>query len=840
MMKGKWRRIVAGVCAFALIAGVALTHAPSMVRANANGPLKDASEYLAFGKTDTHLQLSQSLTTAPNTIEVSVKAKEVREWTLMQAGESMNAAVDAVEYKQTATTGQVSAEEATEGLSEGTIYSKIVVSPRDTATNTGGQFGFRTVKYEGVETPTIPNRYRQSDLAISFWIYSAENTTLPSGAIAIASGGWSNAREIRWTTGQYITLQQGWNYVELDLDEYATEIPDGAGNSFDYENINFVRWYTDGSYLTEETEFRLTDIKLIAKDVEDLNEDSWLLRSGHNKTWTWYGLANNAISYKTTGASDKPGAGLNYAELTLAANDQFGFANTDFNTSVPSAYATNDLALSFWFYSSDGVSPKGQIRLSSSGTADTNYIYWNMEDFDDDFKVGWNQITMPFSQNKGIWNLDITGLNFLRWHNTTAVTQETICGISDISVVLLEKDDQVNTQEWTLLAADSSLKSVAENIVTNADFQYKQTVSTGTVAAGEATQGLPEGTAYTKIVTNPSDGRVGFVTNWQGLNAPTLPEECKQENLKIAYWLYSSTGKIPNGGINLTSSGWTNPPALRWWNGDKIKIQQGWNYIELGLNNYSSKEGEFDYTNMNFMQMYSDGAFLTEETEFRITDIKLIYTPEQKETTPVVITEGVNATTLEKNNMIFSNTNVSGENAYALFITRQGYPALLWGTTQYTLKKNIRTDEFTTIKVVKNNEGYIEFYINGTLTGTSKIPETDALGNFTTAHRIGADGNGGQTFEGTIANLAVYSDAAASNCLGHWLLEGDIQYILETMPDISGNNNTAVYRGTRAADWLEYNDVKDAAIDYVGDDYWSMVFIPDMQKVIRPNIQFRR
>ena len=272
-----------------------------------------------------------------------------------------------------------------------------------------------------------------------------------------------------------------------------------------------------------------------------------------------------------------------------------------------------------------------------------------------------------------------------------------------------------------------------------------------------------------------------------------------------------------------------------------MKLKQGWNYIELPLDDYSSVGGSYDYTNIQFVRLYAHdaaSAVLQAENTFRITDIKLVVKQEVLEELakqrPVTVKEVTDTTTLSGNQMIFSNTNVSGETPYALYITSAGYPALLWGTTQYTLEENVCTNEWTKIKAVRNSEGYIEFYLNGVLKGKSEVVESDALGTFTTAHRIAADGTGGQLFKGRIANLRVYSDNTATNLIGSWQLAGNIEYVLDTMKDVSSNANHAVFRGTRASDWVTYDSVKEQAIDYVGEDYWSMIFIPDIQNLTQP------
>ncbi len=600
--------------------------------------------------------------------------------------------------------------------------------------------------------------------------------------------------------------------------------------------------------------------------MDEAKDGEWILRSGHTKKWdSWANLTANTKNYYIASQDDADTSddgmdeGTKYVKIDLRNGQTFDLADFSASASIPSnLYTKDDLALTFWYYTSTGELPGGSILVSSNGGT-TYFISWDVNHFMTDLKVGWNKITLPFKDRTafsdypgGDSGLDITGINFMRWVYQTAASQDVQIGLSDFKIVDLNQIPD-EPQRWTLMQADGTLKEGANRAVTHTDFHYNQKVAdhADTVkAADNAPAELAVGTPYISVQSykdakseggvDYKKGCIGFMTKYEGLSSvmPNLPAECAIEDLKLDFWLYSSTGQFPDGGFRLTTSGWANHPKLEWWKGTHIQIQPGWNHMELSLAD-AAKEPiteDFDYRNSNFFQMYTETkkTVLSEDTEFRFTDIQLVYTPKPPVKAVTVNTkEDVDATTIAGSNMIFSNTNVANETPYALYINSQGYPTLLWGSTQYTLTQNVRTGKFVTIKVVKNTAGNIEFYIDGTLKGTSSSTETDALGSFTTAHRIGADGQGAQLFKGVLANLSVYSDSAAAACIGAWTLEGEIQHVLETMQDTSSKDNDAVFRGTRAADWISYEEVKDKAKEYVGDDYWSMVFIPDIQKITK-------
>ncbi len=602
----------------------------------------------------------------------------------------------------------------------------------------------------------------------------------------------------------------------------------------------------------------------------------WLVRSGASTSWSsWENLSTNTKEYGTVAIGDEildddvMEAGTKYVKVDLTSGKTFNLQDYNLGIDIPDKYEQKDLVLTFWYYTSTGVWPNGKMRLTSNGgtnTGATNGIGINLSDYVDGLKANsWNKISIPLEKMSSVDNnkttIDWHNINYFVWWSQTGVTEAMTMGLSDIKIEVM---DEIG---WTLLAADNTLgtgKTTLERAATHrteeAGGYYNQAISTGKVSIDEATSELPVGTKYIKINSYKdsrtegeitySGGRVGFVTPWKGLQARideiTFPEGCKQEDLTISFWLYVSNGKMPTGGFQATSAGWSNGAGLRWWNGSNFtvnNIKVGWNHIQLNLGSYDNTPSSgFDFTNLNYFEMYTEAETpLTEDAEFRVTDIRLLYTPQVDTQVQVTTAEIANPTAIADKSMIFSNTNVSGETPYALYVNEAGYPALLWGNTEYTLNYNVCTGNWTDIKVVRNAENYIEFYIDGELKGTSSVVEEDVLSNFNTAHRIAADGTGAQIFNGSIKKLTLYSDNACTSQLGDWNLIGGTQYVTVNMPDSSDNSNHAVYRGSRAEDWKDFDAEKEAAIASIGgadENYWSMVFIPDIQNLAQTSHGF--
>lgn len=548
-----------------------------------------------------------------------------------------------------------------------------------------------------------------------------------------------------------------------------------------------------------------------------------------------------------------PEVGTNYSKI-MVQNDgenggKFGFCSAYQGVktpNIPSEYTKDDLAVAFWIWSPDGTAlPNGVIALSSNGWSGDQEIRWYVHDtVNQNLKAGWNYVQLNLNKGvaEGANSFDYTKMNYMFWHSDGNFwTTEKEVRITDVKLVV--KPEAEIEQIGTILAAGEQLSTAMGNIA-NVHGNYIQEISSGTVATEG--QGPEIGTKYSISVVKvdgANGGRFGF---WAGNNVvqtPNIPTKYEQSDLYVSFWLYSSDGaNLPGGAFVLTNDNWAGANEMRWWADAYINpnLKAGWNYIELGLGEgqYSQLNGSFDYTKINHAYWYSDGAAWTSEKEIYITDINLIGKSEEnsapaKPSIAVKASE-VDAATLSGNQMIFSNTNSKDKEKYALYITEKGYVALHWGDTQYVLENcDVRTGEWVDIKVIRNGEGKIEFYINNQLKAISNEAEPNTLGTFTTAHCIGADAKGGQLFDGRISELHIYGNEKATDVLGDWALKGDIQYVLNTMKDSSENENNAIFKGTRAEDWIDYDKTQyDFLYNEDGEeDYWSIMFIPDIQNL---------
>lgn len=764
-----------------------------------------------FGETDTYLQLENAITTAPETIEASVKwtgSEEQTEWTLVAA--------DRFESQLKKSMGTTSAgEKPGAGISYVNVeidYSQIgTASSYITGKPTNGNVIFSAPDF---------GKYREKDLALAFWYYTETAGTLPKGQIELASNATvGDTNEINWNAAT-IAVNAGWNYIELPLDKFNHD----ENSPFDLNKLVRCRWYSE----KEDTKynFKVTEMKIVV-----LKEQT---------EWTLASAGNDFGDAAVNDGIDGPGTDWNIAEMSPETGTQVHFAKK-FTTPELGDYTQNNLALTFWYYSYDESStklPAGQIELSSkitnSGTYDSYEMTWQPEVITVD--PGWNYIELPLACYCAKTAFDLANIEYVRWY-TNNVSGEWKYKLSDIRLVVHDKN-VISGQ--TLVSATKEM--------------WKSWLN-----------GNVQATYINAKVKTTSDAAI-FTRSFDASSFGLA--DCSIDDLAVAFWYYSTDGSampLGTGGLELTSSGTCDQQELFWQLTDTnhVKVQKGWNYIVLPLNKATDNPGtgnvSFQLENMNYMRLYTSQA-IASEWDFLISAIELIRLPLEEGT--VTVTEVTDEAALE-GEMIFSNVNNGAEDsAYALFITEDGYPALLWGSTQYTLAYEIPTGEWIDIAVVRETDKKIKFYINGVLRGTSDVAEEDDLGGFQTAHCIGADGAGGNFMHGSIADIRLWSDARTAGevegnrvskmyhtesgltsttegLIGNWFLYGNSEYILKTMPDVCGN--TAVYRGTRAEDWYDYK-ISDYdflwsdrngnnAYDSGEENYWSLVFIPDIQNL---------
>lgn len=762
---------------------------------------------LEFGKQgdDTYLQLKQPLSEKPSTMEASIQMSPVENsntgWTLASSSE---------EDKKTLNSRRFVVEDT-----------------------------YRIRLPE--EYVTTSDKLSESKLAVTFRFYSSVATSLGDGQLELNSSGQQNDRsEIRFQLKKMVAVEEGWNNIVLPLNLFTKSETDGK---VDLSNLNYVKFYTDP--LTGE--FAIGDIRLIV-----LEKDADSLGTIGNA------FSDAAVQIGTAqGGDGEPKQGTLYA-ITDLSNKALRIENK-FQLAIPEEYQSSQLsdlknsplAVAFWIYSSvDASLGDGQLELTSEGKrTDANeirYMFRNMSGL----KAGWNYIVLPLQlfEYSTSASINLSNLNYLYFY-TDKLTGT--FATTDLELIVLEQDDD---KEWTI--GDAYILNSFNSKGTHYSFNN----TFGKMGVSEGAEGEPAaGTIYSETTITKTGEQLKLFRYYDALNVGSYTVQ----DLALEFWVYSSTGAEPfaraDNQVELQNQvGGNDSNEARWkFKWESLKV--GWNHVILPLKE-ATIVGNFDISKAGKLRIYTTGT--NQDSVLRFSDFKFIVqentrAAQSDSSQNIEITVGTYKA--DSHYMIFSNTGNGDANQTALFVTNEGYPAYVEGNTQYTLKNvSVSTGEWVDIAVVRDEDS-ITFYVNGAAVKTRNEIGRNALQVSNKKYTIGADGMGNQLFCGTIADVRLWNDirtaeeidqnrvdktkkALTSNGLelsdhsliGSWFLVGDIQYVLETMPDNSRKQNHAVFCGSRASDWVDYDKTQyDFLYDENGEeDYWSMIFIPDIQNLI--------
>ena len=767
-MKKGWKRVLACVLALTLFAGYLPTKMNQVVNAEESNSQQETN--LKFGDTDTYLQLSNPLSAAPQAIEATVNMPEIEsEWTLCAP---QNISV------KNATKNEISEVENTVivGPKTGTSYQSITMPSKI-------EFVFER-KFNDVQ---VPYTWTNGDMALAFWVHSDKAVTLNKGNIELTSSGTCDRNEIDWPFSLHnVSLKVGWNYVEIPLGSMRST----AGN-FDLQELNYLRWHS--TYFEEETTIGLTDLKLIVLDGEEnygnYTDGEWTL-ADVNGTIPIDAIGQNSAS--------KPETAGKVLELDVVKSQDCINQNFVSSMTIPSSYKltgenqknvsgddADNLCVDFWIYTPE-ASFKAWFRFHQNNTTILQYNLANQT-----IQPGWNHIQIPLKEL--IYQPTSSSSDFSKLNRVTITAHgaavEGTYYISDIRIIdtdILKVKDYVDG-EWTL--AEIGDTDVNDSVVANAENGPETGNNILEIKVVKSQDCINQN--FVSSMTIPSSYKL------TGENQKNVSGD-DADNLCVDFWIYT-----PEASFKAWFRFHQNNTTILQYNLANQTIQPGWNHIQIPLKEliYQPTSSSSDFSKLNRVTITAHGAAV--EGTYYISDIRIIDTDIYN-----LVDESIyNATAL--NYMVFSNLNATSEdNQTALFVTKTGNPAFVWGNQQYTLNKNVCTGKDVKIKVVRAAGDKIQFYINEKLIETCVTNTTD-LNAPTTAHCIGGDAAGKQIMNGSISNLKVYSDATLSTCIGNWELTGNIQNVTGTIKDSSTYANTAVFRGSRADDWSDYQVPED-------------------------------
>lgn len=765
---------------------------------------------LEFGNektADTYLQLSKTLSEVPQTIEASIKSsvKITDNWLLRAGGDKSNIV------------GGIKAEDTSSGIT----------ADADTP---GAGKEFIEFKSSGNTFTAFNNDlniaigdYKIGDLAVAFWTYSETAGKLfDGGQIRISNqASGEDDKPYLYYYANTVNVEAGWNYIEIPLGKFT------AVNDFKLsDGINTFRLHGCKNTANIRTQ-RFCDIQLVVS-----SDSEWLLRAGDSKTNIIGGLKASDFTYGTTSAADAPGAGVKYTEFTSNNKTFTAFVN-GLGIDV-SEYDLKNLSLAFWTYSETAgkLFDGGQICLSNKASGEDNKPNLSYYASNIQVRVGWNYIELPLTSFTSSNNFKLSeGINSFRINGCKNTSNVRMQRLGDFKLIIKKQT------EWELRSGDSTANLIGG--LKSSDITVGIAGSEDAIGAGE------------KYIQFSSNNKTLTAYN-DNLNISFGKRDI--DSLALDFWAYNATdGKLfENGQIRLSnvSAGEDGKPNLT-YSAASISVRAGWNHIVIPLNKFNVTNNFKLSDGINAFRLHgcknTGNVPMQRLGRFKIVDLNGAEKPDT-----VTVTEYVNPLNLESNYMIFSNTNKAGDGGrYALFVTNKGYPSLVYGDKQFTLIKNVLTGEWTDIAAVLDADGFISFYINGDFVAKSTVKASD-IQEPGIIHRIGADASGGQIMKGSIADIRIWKtartadeiknnivhktagtvenglDEKTSDLLGCWPLLGNIEYVTDTMADISSYGNYAKFKGTRADDWIDYS--KPAGLK---ENYWTVVFVPNMQTLTK-------
>ena len=290
-------------------------------------------------------------------------------WTLRAGGDTTIWGIGSGHTLSTGTT--------TEGAAPGAGKKYTVLDARSNAVS-----GFST---RNTNLGINASEYGMSELAVAFWVYADKAGVLGTGdQIRISSAEYVGSDALIYYFSD-ITLEAGWNYIQLPLDKWKTDIK----QNFTLSNI---RTFGFSGYNLAAGNIRyFGDFELVVIPPQT----EWTLRAG-NDTSIWGIGSGPALSTGTTTANDAPGAGMNYTIIDTSnqAMTNFSTRNSGLGINV-SDYAMNEVAVAFWVYADKAgtLGTGDQMRIGSAdylGSDALIYYYSHIQ-----VEAGWNYIELP-------------------------------------------------------------------------------------------------------------------------------------------------------------------------------------------------------------------------------------------------------------------------------------------------------------------------------------------------------------------------------------------------------------------------------------------------------------
>ena len=567
--------------------------------------------------------------------------------------------------------------------------------------------------------------------------------------------------------------------------------------------------------------------------------------------------------YPVSAGADSSSAWTLFENLTINVTKGTAFARSQtFRVQLPEGYEKGDFQLHILATvnaeAAAMLNGESVVELCNHNTCDTSEITWNLAG---EWVEGKNDLVVSFNSGHDGAGSTWTGpaftvespIVYFRLYSNTKSTGSSTIKLEKVYIEMAEGGIEIGGDNSdTYLALSKPLTKTPQTVEINLrahpvedgyPIWTKGTIQnvyangttydcTPVYRVWNEESGPGYGAPYLEIRVGAGT-KLGFEDKTIRVNAGSS----RYEDLALDFWIYMTEGseEFTFGQLELTSGNTCDVNEI-YFTQDTWVLSAGWNHLTLPFTSATlNKAAEpLDISNINFIRWHTTTLRSGKEAVVGLSRIRIIDTSESGDG--------------EAKHYSILSSRDDGP-AFALSLTKDGYPSVRFGTDVLTIESSVMHDELVSLAFVRDTgKKEIRGYLDGELKATVPVRDTFEVSAQNPLYvTIGADPDGSSRFSGVLSNLRLWDtqrpadklledaerfgvSGSESGLIGAWTLDGSITNILKQLKDATGSGqygqNPVVYRGTRFNEWIDYQVPEE-----IGSDYYTLAFIPDPQNI---------
>lgn len=410
---------------------------------------------------------------------------------------------------------------------------------------------------------------------LHFWIYTPDYAKLGGTFTITLKDRTENS--LQWKVYETRFMSEDWVEVKLYFNRAAI-LPSAEGTTFDYKHVNYFGITNNKDASTDYTTI-IDDIRAVAAlpgmtildcDDKDNAENSAT-------------LAPNKVIRELDPKYVKDGYGAYYSNNT----DRMERFTIDLPKTIDLSNYKEEGILHFWLYVKDITTWQQneqnlRVQLGSRNDDGKTWNYGTWQVKPKNLKVGWNEMSLELSeivQKIEITNLNLTKIGQIQLH-TGSFTGNLELAIDDVRVIQSTLDEKTildceDTENVTLRLQNTGLEKSIVKIGNGAYYSDRQN--------------------GTRLEIKPTK---------------TIDLSSYKKKGSLHFWLYIGEG-IDSWKSNTDTKGLrvrlTSGNTSGQWNIQQSSLNKGWNKVTLELTK-NSKFNDIDFSNISMIDM-NTGSF---------------------------------------------------------------------------------------------------------------------------------------------------------------------------------------------------------------------------------------